>query len=342
MNTYDIRLIFDYNQWANERILDTAENLTPEQLRAPNALGWGDLHGMLTHILDAEYGWRSYLAERKDRPWLKSDDFANLAAIRERWGQENAALSAYLGGLSAADLDGLVDYDSRGETRYHVLWHCLYHMVNHGTQHRSECAALLTNLGHSPGDMDFGVFLGGQLAQQATSGNGDETAMRHSDIQLIFQYNEWANRRILEAAEGISNDEWTTPNQLGWGDLRGILVHIVTAEIGWRNRLSGQGELERPAPADFADVAALRARYESEAALLRDYINGLSDAAVNDVVTFERGGRTFGSTLWHFLLHLANHGTQHRSECAALLTDLGRSPGDMDFTLFLRQRDQTA
>jgi uncharacterized damage-inducible protein DinB len=41
--------------------------------------------------------------------------------------------------------------------------------------------------------------------------------------------------------------------------------------------------------------------------------------------------------LWHGPSLAVNHGTQHRGEAAALLTDYGQSPGDLDFTLFLNE-----
>ncbi len=41
--------------------------------------------------------------------------------------------------------------------------------------------------------------------------------------------------------------------------------------------------------------------------------------------------------LWQLMLHLINHGTQHRSEAAALLTGYGQSPGDLDLILYLRK-----
>jgi uncharacterized damage-inducible protein DinB len=42
--------------------------------------------------------------------------------------------------------------------------------------------------------------------------------------------------------------------------------------------------------------------------------------------------------LWHCLVHVVNHGMQHRSECAVMLTNFGYSPGDLDMTRFLNQR----
>jgi uncharacterized damage-inducible protein DinB len=37
-----------------------------------------------------------------------------------------------------------------------------------------------------------------------------------------------------------------------------------------------------------------------------------------------------GIPVWQMLADVVNHGTQQRSEAAALLTDAGRSPGDLD------------
>jgi len=38
--------------------------------------------------------------------------------------------------------------------------------------------------------------------------------------------------------------------------------------------------------------------------------------------------------VWHILLEVIIHATQHRSEAAALLTSYGQSPGDLDFLPF--------
>ena len=160
MKTEDIILLYQYNDWANKRILETAEKLTLDQLTAANDLGWGSLRGALTHMLSAETRWRQFLnAEGEtDERWGERR-FGNIAALRERWRRENEALWDYLHALRDVDLYGSVTRQ-RGDRQYRLLlWQCLVHVVNHGTQHRAECAALLTGFGHSPGDMDFTVFL---------------------------------------------------------------------------------------------------------------------------------------------------------------------------------------
>jgi uncharacterized damage-inducible protein DinB len=160
MNIQDIHLLYGYNYWANGKIQAAAANLAPEQFTAPAAHSYGSLRGTLVHLLDGEYSWRMLCQHNQMTFDLREADFPTLDVLLERWREEEAAMRAYLAGLSDEGVLGLVRYTTdSGLKRERVLWHCLVHVVNHGTQHRSEAAAILTSLGHSPGDVDFTLFL---------------------------------------------------------------------------------------------------------------------------------------------------------------------------------------
>ncbi len=161
MKHTDVLTIYDYNYWANQRILDAASRVSPEQFLAAGSFPWGGLRGTLAHILDAEYGWRTFFQQHRFPPdELKGDDFADLEDLQERWGKEEALMRDFLDSIDDAAIAATVRYtNEEGAVRERLLWHCLYHVVNHGTQHRAEAAALLTDYGQSPGDVDFTFFL---------------------------------------------------------------------------------------------------------------------------------------------------------------------------------------
>lgn len=160
MKISEIQLLFDYNYWANGLMVAGAEALAAEQLVQPAPFPGGNLQHTLLHVLDAEYGWRYICQQGRIVPDLAEADFPSLASITAFWQTEEAEMRAYLDSLHDGDLDGMVRYElDDGTVRQRVLWHCLVHVVNHGTQHRSECAAILTSLGHSPGNIDMTRFL---------------------------------------------------------------------------------------------------------------------------------------------------------------------------------------
>ncbi len=160
MQPQEIRLLFDYNAWANQRLLAQAAQVTTAQWAAPSSHSFSSLHSTLLHILDTEYGWRAILEGLGPTPILAEEDYPTHQALAVRWREEEAAWDAFLRRLTAADLanpvPALADDESQAA---HSLWYYLFHVVNHGMQHRSEAAALLTNYGQSPGDIDFTVFL---------------------------------------------------------------------------------------------------------------------------------------------------------------------------------------
>lgn len=72
---------------------------------------------------------------------------------------------------------------------------------------------------------------------------------------------------------------------------------------------------------------------------MRDYLTSLRDDDLANLVRYTTdSGQKRERVLWHCLMHVVNHGTQHRSEAAAILTGFGYSPGDFDFTQFLIQQ----
>lgn len=160
--------------------------------------------------------------------------------------------------------------------------------------------------------------------------------MNKSEISALIAYNFWANTGILRACERISTDEFTrsvVPDP-GWGSLRGVLVHALDAEVGWRCVLQGQDATEILAAVDFADVLALKSRWEIEQAAWLDYLAGLSVESLN---AGYGNDPERGLKVWQVIVHVINHGTQHRSEAAAILTGYGQSPGELDFDLFLQE-----
>ena len=160
MNIQDIHLIYEYNYWANGKILEAASKVTQEQFLASAEFPFGGLRGTMLHVVDAEYGWRGFFVTKKFNEDLKPDNFPTFESLEKKFREEEELMRAYLSGLKDEDIESHVIYTTEtGAVQDRILWHCLHHVVNHGTQHRSEAAALLTGYNASPGDLDFTVFL---------------------------------------------------------------------------------------------------------------------------------------------------------------------------------------
>jgi uncharacterized damage-inducible protein DinB len=165
--------------------------------------------------------------------------------------------------------------------------------------------------------------------------------MNIQDIKFIYEYNYWASGKILEAASKVTQEQWLAPAEFPFGSSRGgslrsTLLHIVDAEYGWRGFFEDKKFNEDLNPDDFPEFDSLEKRFKEEEKALRACLDRLTDEELNAHVTYTNDeGVLRDRILWHCLLHVVNHGTQHRSEAAALLTGYNASPGDLDFTLYL-------
>ena len=164
--------------------------------------------------------------------------------------------------------------------------------------------------------------------------------MRQADIQTLFDYNYWANARVLNAAAQVSESQFIAPARLSHGSVRGALAHILAAEVIWRLRCQeGISPVALFNENEFPTLASLRRRWTEEEQAMRAFLSQLNDEAVNQPVHYKTTkGVPQETILWHILIHVVNHGSQFRGEAAVALTEYGQSPGDLDLIAFLREQ----
>jgi uncharacterized damage-inducible protein DinB len=136
---------------------------------------------------------------------------------------------------------------------------------------------------------------------------------------------------VLAAAARLTDGQFTLRSVIVGRDLRATLVHTLDTECSWRLRLQGRPEEEwrkTPAATDYRNVAALVDHWQRDEAEMRAWVASLDDATLARSADL---GPNAQPPLWYFLIHIVTHSQQHRAESAQLLTQLGHSPGDLDF-----------
>ncbi len=121
---------------------------------------------------------------------------------------------------------------------------------------------------------------------------------------------------------------------MGGRGLASILVHHLCASQRWRHAFQDTGESPEPERDPLPTVEDMRERWEGEWAATDAWLPTVTD----DFAAHVRDG----VPVWVMLVHVVNHGTQHRAEAAAILTAEGRSPGELDLVNYAEEVAEAA
>ena len=154
------RRLFEFNDWANDRLSDTLKRLPPEKATANVESSFSSLRDTHAHILSAEWRWL--------RRWLREDQGSPPPAVRQGTvGEVAVALAevqderrSLLARLSDADLKVPDWYrETREPAHAYSLDDMFRHLVNHSTYHRGQAATQLRQLGETPPGTDLILFV---------------------------------------------------------------------------------------------------------------------------------------------------------------------------------------
>lgn len=161
------------------------------------------------------------------------------------------------------------------------------------------------------------------------------------EIRELYEYNRWANHRMLGAAARLTAEQLTRDLQSSFPSVQATLAHVLSVEWVWLQRWLGESPTSIPSAWDLSSVDALRRRW---AEVERDqslFLDDLKDEEFRRVVSYRNvAGEPFAAPLWQLLRHVVNHSTYHRGQVATLIRQLGMGVPATDLGLFYREQER--
>jgi len=145
--------IFRHNAMMNSRLMEACRRLTAEQLAASAPGTYGSVGATLVHIANAQEGYAARLLDLERPERLIEDPFPGLDAVAARLTHGDAQLEQ-AATQTGSERKVKVTGDDPPGTWWMPVPLFLLQAVNHGTEHRSQIATILTQLGVEPPAMD--------------------------------------------------------------------------------------------------------------------------------------------------------------------------------------------
>jgi uncharacterized damage-inducible protein DinB len=161
MNVPDFRRLFEYDAWANGLLLNAAEALGEEAWTLAISSSFSSLRATFAHLAGAELVWLQRWMGEKNAAVPTWYDTPSASVLRDVFHAVDLQRRDFLGNLTDADLDRMLDYNNiKGEACRYSLHDALFQVVNHSTYHRGQAVTQLRQLGAVPPATDYIVFVG--------------------------------------------------------------------------------------------------------------------------------------------------------------------------------------
>ncbi len=161
--------------------------------------------------------------------------------------------------------------------------------------------------------------------------------MRTEQILTMFDYHYGMFEQVWQCVLDLTSAQFVAETDYSLGSVRNQLVHCLSVDNRWLARIQGQAPPPGLQESDYPDAQSLRGDWETISERVLRYVRGLTPADLDESVALhfpDRGGARH-NTRWQILLHVVNHGTDHRAQILARLHELGAPTLEQDLILHL-------
>ena len=154
-------------------------------------------------------------------------------------------------------------------------------------------------------------------------------------IKTFVSYHLDMTPRVWESIDQISDEQFLADDLYSRCSIRNLMVHLANTDSNWLAGLKNIPESEDPPSKqyeDYPDRASVHAFWEATAKDVANYTETLTEVAL------EENPIDIPSPRWQVLLHMINHGTDHRSTVLQRLHEFGAPTFDQDLIFWLWNR----
>jgi uncharacterized damage-inducible protein DinB len=158
--------------------------------------------------------------------------------------------------------------------------------------------------------------------------------MNANSFRHLYNYHFAENRKIWDMIASLTYAQFTQPVGYSHGSLCDQIIHLISVDEVWFSELRGVEPSEPFPSAEVDDREMIRTRWDSVEQGMRFYLDALQDELLFAKPILEPE-EDKDLLVWQVLLHVVNHGTDHRAQLLRLLNDLGVKTTAQDYIFYV-------
>lgn len=158
--------------------------------------------------------------------------------------------------------------------------------------------------------------------------------MNADAIRNMYDYHFTINRKIWEQCiVPLTQEQFTQTIDYSVGSAHNQVVHMMNIDDRWFSGLRGEEVPGFINPVHLQMRDAIREKWDTVETRMRGYLSTLTDDMLTTTPFYEPDQDK--TQLWQILMHVINHGTDHRAQLLSLLNHLGVKTFPQDYYFFV-------
>ena len=154
-------------------------------------------------------------------------------------------------------------------------------------------------------------------------------------IHALYDYHYGMYNRVWDCIMHLADDQFVQEVRYSIGSVRNHMIHVLAIDQRWIARLRGQDLPEYLSPDKYVTRNAVRGEWDKAVDYVMTYVDNVDEGELARTINFDFSDqatkRVYASPVWQVLMHVANHGTDHRAQVLRILHDFDAPTLEQDF-----------